>query len=51
MGFNIRGGNDNQIMKGENGIYVFSIRLNGSVYKQGKLKQFDKILEVIYFVY
>ena len=51
MGFNIRGGNDNPIMKGENCIYVISIRHNGYVYKQGKLKQFDQILEVIHFVY
>ncbi|KAL3873652.1 hypothetical protein ACJMK2_036746 [Sinanodonta woodiana] len=46
LGFNIRGGVDIPHVKGDVGIFVTKIRENGAAYKDGRLKEGDKILEI-----
>ncbi|OWF52310.1 synaptojanin-2-binding protein-like [Mizuhopecten yessoensis] len=46
LGFNIRGGVDNPHIQGDTGIFVTKIREDGSAFKDGRLKEGDKVLEV-----
>ena len=46
LGFNIRGGVDIPHVNGDTGIFVTKIRENGAAFKDGRLKEGDKILEV-----
>jgi len=46
LGFNIRGGVDNPHIPGDTGIFVTKIREQGAAFKDGQLKEGDKILEV-----
>ena len=46
LGFNIRGGIDIPHINGDTGIFVTKIRENGAAFKDGRLKEGDKILEV-----
>ncbi|XP_060074648.1 synaptojanin-2-binding protein-like [Ylistrum balloti] len=46
LGFNIRGGVDAPHIQGDSGIFVTKIREDGSAFKDGQLKEGDKVLEV-----
>ncbi|KAK3092799.1 hypothetical protein FSP39_007319 [Pinctada imbricata] len=46
LGFNIRGGVDIPYLPGETGIFVTKIREDGAAFKDGRLQEGDKILEV-----
>jgi len=46
LGFNIKGGKDMQLFKGDNGIYVAKLKEDGAAAIDGRLKVGDKILEV-----
>jgi len=46
LGFNIKGGKDMQILKGDDGIYVAKIKPDGAAAVDGQLKVGDKILQV-----
>lgn len=46
LGFNIRGGVDIPHINGDTGIFVTKIRENGAAFKDGRLKEGDKILEI-----
>ncbi|XP_033736389.1 synaptojanin-2-binding protein-like [Pecten maximus] len=46
LGFNIRGGVDAPHIQGDCGIFVTKIREDGSAFKDGQLKEGDKVLEV-----
>jgi len=46
LGFNIQGGVDNPYLPEDGGIFVVKIRTNGAAYKDGKLKEGDKILAI-----
>ena len=46
LGFNIRGGVDSPYLHEDNGIFVVKIREDGAAYKDGRLKEGDKVLEV-----
>ena len=47
LGFNIRGGYDQPLLPNDDGIFVTKIRDSGSAAKDGRLKEGDKILEVV----
>ena len=51
LGFNIRGGVDIPHINGDTGIFVTKIRENGAAFKDGRLKEGDKILEVLFVNY
>jgi len=46
LGFNIRGGVDNPHIPGDTGIFVTKIRENGAAFKDGRLKEGDKIFAI-----
>ncbi|KAH3852827.1 synaptojanin-2-binding protein-like [Dreissena polymorpha] len=46
LGFNIRGGVDNPHITGDSGIFVTKIRETGAAYRDGRLKEGDKILTI-----
>ncbi|CBY22743.1 unnamed protein product [Oikopleura dioica] len=46
LGFNIRGGNDQPYVVGDNGIFVSRVRETGAAFNSGLLAAGDKILEV-----
>eukprot|EP00118_Oscarella_pearsei_P024827 m.306890 g.306890 ORF g.306890 m.306890 type:complete len:166 (+) comp41676_c0_seq1:36-533(+) len=46
LGFNIRGGTDNQYLLGDPGIFVTTIKSDGAAAKDGRLERGDKILEI-----
>ncbi|KAG8449496.1 hypothetical protein GDO86_016222 [Hymenochirus boettgeri] len=46
LGFNIIGGKDQQYIASDSGIYVSSIKENGSAAADGRLQEGDQILEV-----
>ena len=46
LGFNIKGGSDMQLIKGDDGIYVAVIKAEGAAAMDGRLKVGDKILQV-----
>ncbi|KAL8617604.1 hypothetical protein ACOMHN_033150 [Nucella lapillus] len=46
LGFNIRGGTDIPHVPGDSGIYVTRLKEEGAAFKDGRLKEGDKILEV-----
>jgi len=46
LGFNIKGGKDMQLLKGDDGIYVAKIKPDGAAAIDGQLKVGDRILEV-----
>jgi len=46
LGFNIKGGKDMQILKGDDGVYVAKVKQDGAAAIDGRLKVGDKILEV-----
>ena len=48
-GFNIRGGIDNCHVGDDPGIFVSSMRPDGSAAKDGRLKKGDKVLSVSFF--
>ncbi|XP_076463863.1 synaptojanin-2-binding protein-like [Babylonia areolata] len=46
LGFNIRGGIDIPHVPGDSGIFVTRLKEDGAAFKDGRLKEGDKILEV-----
>lgn len=46
LGFNIRGGTDIPHFKEDTGIFVTKLKEAGAAYRDGRLKEGDKILEV-----
>ncbi|BFZ07114.1 hypothetical protein BsWGS_10153 [Bradybaena similaris] len=46
LGFNIRGGTDIPHFKEDTGIFVTKLKEAGAAYKDGRLKEGDKIIEV-----
>ncbi|KAL8588769.1 hypothetical protein ACOMHN_035265 [Nucella lapillus] len=46
LGFNIRGGTDIPHVPGDTGIFVTRLKEDGAAYRDGRLKEGDKILEV-----
>lgn len=46
LGFNIRGGTDIPHVPGDCGIFVTRLKEEGAAFKDGRLKEGDKILEV-----
>lgn len=46
LGFNIRGGVDSPYLHEDNGIFVVKIREDGAAFKDGRLKEGDKVLEI-----
>lgn len=46
LGFNIRGGVDIPHVPGDTGIFVTRLKEDGAAFKDGRLKEGDKILEV-----
>ena len=46
LGFNIKGGKDDQLFAGDNSIYVAKIRPDGAAAKDKRLQVGDKILQV-----
>lgn len=46
LGFNIRGGTDIPHVPGDTGIFVTRLKEDGAAFKDGRLKEGDKILEV-----
>jgi len=46
LGFNIKGGKDMQLLKGDDGIYVAKLKPDGAAAIDGRLKVGDQILEV-----
>jgi len=46
LGFNIRGGVDSPYLHEDSGIFVVKIREDGAAYKDGRLKEGDKVLEI-----
>ncbi|WAR20159.1 SYJ2B-like protein [Mya arenaria] len=46
LGFNIRGGIDNPHIPGDSGIFVTKVRENGAAFRDGRLKEGDKILQI-----
>ena len=46
LGYNIKGGQDMQLLKGDDGIYVAKIKDDGAAALDGNLQVGDKILEV-----
>ncbi|KAK7103894.1 synaptojanin-2-binding protein-like [Littorina saxatilis] len=46
LGFNIRGGTDIPHVPGDSGIFVTRLKEDGAAFKDGRLKEGDKILEV-----
>lgn len=46
LGFNIKGGKDMQLMKGDDGIYVAKLKDDGAAALDNRLKVGDKIIEV-----
>ena len=51
LGFNIRGGIDIPHLPGDPGIFVTKLKENGAAYKDGRLKEGDKIIEVCHIRY
>ena len=49
LGFNIRGGLDQPHFPNDTGIFVTKIRENGAAAVDGRLKEGDKILEVLLY--
>ena len=48
LGFNIQGGTDSPYLREDEGIFVVKIREKGAAAKDGRLKEGDKILEVLF---
>jgi len=46
LGFNIKGGEDIEVLKGDTGIYVAKVKPDGAAAIDGILKVGDKIIEV-----
>lgn len=46
LGFNIQGGSDAPFTVEDNGVFVVKIRSSGAAYKDGRLKEGDKIVMV-----
>ncbi|XP_064603081.1 synaptojanin-2-binding protein-like [Liolophura sinensis] len=46
LGFNIKGGIDAPHVPGETGIFVTKVREDGAAFKDGRLKEGDRILEI-----
>ncbi|XP_076441827.1 synaptojanin-2-binding protein-like [Babylonia areolata] len=46
LGFNIRGGTDIPHVPGDNGIFVTRLKEDGAAFRDGRLKEGDKILAV-----
>ena len=55
LGFNIRGGTDIPHFREDTGIFVTKLKEAGAAYKDKRIKEGDKILEVltmiIFFIY